>query len=645
MAERVCRTCGTPENGTAAFCHVCDTYLGWTLNIDIPDPTTDTPLPPPPPPPPGPSPGQAGAPGPEAPRPDRVLPPVASLKQTEVVVTAGTPGRFDVLLKNDSTIVDSYVILLAEPPGWLELTHSETNLLPATVRTVEVTLAVRPGVLAVAQRVGVPIVLRSSVDPSRATALEIDVVVPRSGPPATLVAQPNLIRLADVTDGTFQLQLDNRAANFARRYELAGTDPEGVVEVRFVPPAVDVPAGGVAQATVLFTAPPPPPGKELSRQLTVTGTDPEGRVSVPVTLAQYTSPPPESLPVRLRLEPAAISMVDTGTAAVNVVLDNRGGHQQVKFNLSGRDPGGRIGFRFDHTRVAVTAGNLGYVRAVLETQPPARGASETRPFTVVAVADDGREIEAAGTLELSSRPDPISSAALHVHPEHLLTKGRKGSYVVDVDNRQGAEPLHVQLTGVDEYGAARLVFQPPVLLVPPGQVARAGLVVEHPRPAGGTTSSRRVQVRASSQTGRIEAEATFTQQSENLRRLWAILTVLLGVCILLPGVVLWLNDPRLDPSTIEGVARQLVDDAQSQRMPSTDNVMTAVAGALLVLLLLCAALMLLGLTGAGRMVRFAAIVAAISSIGVLVGSGVAVGLPFALVGTVIAFAGGVMLRR
>ncbi|THJ03818.1 hypothetical protein E7Z54_09375 [Nocardioides sp.] len=570
---------------------------------------------------------------------------MASLKQTEVVVTASSPGRFELSLKNDSTIVDSYVIDLADPPAWLALTHSETNLLPATVRTVEVALAVRPGILAVAQRTTVPIMIRSSVEPSRATPLQIDVVVPRFGPPATLVAQPNLIRLADVTDGAFQLQLDNRAANFARRYELAATDPEGVVQARFAPPVVDVPAGGLAQAAVRFTAPPPPPGKELSRQLTVTGTDAEGPISVSVTLAQYASPPPESLPVRLRLEPTTISMVDTGTAAVNVVVDNRGGHQQVKLNLSGRDPGGRIGFSFDHTRVAVTANSLGYVRVVLETQPPVRGASATRPFSVVAVADDGREVEAAGTLELSSRPDPIASATLHVHPEHLLTKGRKGSYAVDVDNRAGIEPLHVRLTAVDEYGTARLGLQPPVLLVLPGQVARAGLVVEHPRPAGGTTSSRRVQVSATSQTGRIEAEATFTQQSENLRRLWAVLMVLLGVCVLLPGVVLWLNDPQLDPSTIEGVVRQLVDDAQSQRRPATGNVMTAVAAAFLLLLLLCTALMLLGLTGGGRMVRFAAIVAAVSGVGVLVGSGAGVGLPFALVGAVIAFAGGVMLRR
>ena len=122
-----------------------------------------------------------------------------------------------------------------------------------------------------------------------------------------------------------------------------------------------------------FAAPAPPPGKELSRQLIVTATDPDGQVSVPVTVAQSTSPPPESLPVRLRLEPAEVALVETTTAAVNVVLDNRGGHETVKFNLSGRDPGNEVGFRFEHPRVAVRAASLGYVRLVVETSAGPEG--------------------------------------------------------------------------------------------------------------------------------------------------------------------------------------------------------------------------------------------------------------------------------
>lgn len=647
MAERVCRTCGTPENGEAAFCHVCDTYLGWSVTSTSVPSTGGGAVapPPPPPPPPGIRPDTPVRPPVDAPRRDRVLPPAASLTQTEVVVSPEAPATFEVSIKNDSTIVDSYEIHLADPPSWLTLVHSESNLLPATVRTVLVTLAVRPGATAIAQRVKVPIVIRSSVDPAQAAPLEIEVVVPRAGPQALASAHPQVVRLADVAEGTFTLHLDNRAANFARRYHLSASDPEDVVRVGFVPPAVDVPAGGSAEATVRFTAPAPAPGKELSRQLTVTATDPEGAVSVAVTIAQSTAAPPDSLPVRVRLEPAAPALVDTGTTAVNVVLDNRGGHALVKFNLSGRDPGGKVRFQFDHTRVAVQGGTMGYVRVVLETSLPPRGATESRPFSVTAVTDDGHEAEATGTLELSSRPDPITSAALHIHPEHLATKGRKGSYAVDVDNRRGAEPLHVRLSAADEYGTARLAFQPDVLLVPPGQTARAGLVIEHARPAGGATASRRLQVRATSVTGSIEAEATFTQHSENNRRLWAVLTVLLGVCLLLPGIILWAVAPELDSATIESAVRQVADEANAGQMPGSDAVKTTAAGGLLCLLVLCTGLMLLGLTGGGRLVRAAAIVAAVCGVGVLVASSVPIGLPFVVAGSVVAFAGGVMLRR
>lgn len=631
----------------ADFCHVCDTYLGWSVNTNtaVPPPGGGALAPPPPPPPPGIRPDTPAQPPVDAPRRDRIAPPVASLTQTEVVVSPEAPATFEVSIKNDSTIVDSYVITLADPPNWLTLVHSESNLLPATVRTVLVTLAIRPGVTAIAQRVKMPIALQSSVDPTQVTQLEIEVVVPRSGPQALATAHPQVIRLADVSEGTFTVELDNRAANFARRYHLSASDAEDVVRVGFVPAVLDVPAGGNAEATVRFSAPAPSPGKDLSRQLMVTATDPEGAVSVTVTVAQSTAAPPDSLPVRVRLEPAAPALVDTGTTAVNVVLDNRGGHALVKFNLSGRDPGGKVRFLFDHTRVAVQAGTLGYVRVVLETSLPPRGASESRPFSVTAVTDDGHESEATGTLELSSRPDPITSAALHIHPEHLATKGRKGSYAVDVDNRRGGEPLHVRLSGADEYGTARLSFQPDVLLVPPGQTARAGLVIEHARPSGGATASRRVQVRATSASGSVESEATFTQHTENLRRLWAVLTVLLGVCVLLPGVILWAVEPELDSNAIDSAVRRVINDANAQQMPDSSAVMTSAAGALLLLLVLSAGLMLLGLTGGGRLVRAAAIVAAVSGVGVLVASGLPIGLPFIIGGAVVAFAGGVMLRR
>ncbi len=664
--ERVCKKCGTPADGSAAFCGVCDTYLGWSVNAEPAAPRQ-----------PGGAPrGRAGEqervapPGPDGQRdpgalqdepprreqnPDRVVAPVASVKQAEVTLSAAAPATFELDVKNDSTIVDSYTIHAADPPPWLTVTHDEANLLPGVLRTVPVTFSIRPGVLAVAQRVTVPLVVRSGVDATRATPLSIAVVVPRSGPAATLAAQPNLIRLEDTREGSFRLHLDNRAANFARQYLLAGSDPEGVVRFDFAPPAVDVPPGGSAEATVRFAAPAPPPGKELSRQLILTATDPDGQVSVPVTVAQSTSPPPEDLPVRLRLEPAKIALVEATSAEVNVVLDNRGGHDTVKFNLTGRDPGNQVGFRFQHTRVAVRPGSLGYVQLVVETAPVARGESASRPFSVVATADDGREIEATGSLDLSSRPDAISSARLYVQPEHLLTTGRKGTFAVDVDNRQGSTPLQVQLTGSDEFGQARLTIKPPALQVPPGQVARAIAAIEAPRPTGASASSRKVQFSAISAAGTISGEATFTQQAAaSHRRLWAVLLVLLGAAVLALGAALWTKDVgTVDDSVMDLVKADSVDSI------ANSDVATVGGAALLVLIALCALLMLFGLTGPGKLVRRAAVFAVLCGVLVAAADRVAAiadvnlgGVEFnpavlavVVSGAAIAFVGGILLKR
>lgn len=661
--ERVCKTCGTPADGSAAFCAVCDTYLGWSVNAEAAGPRRPGGAPrgrageqPSPPPDRGRvAGGQQESPLRE-PGPDRVVAPVASVKQAEVTLAATAPATFEVDVKNDSTIVDSYTIHAADPPAWLTVSHGEANLLPGVLRTVPVTFSITPGVLAVAQRVTVPLFVRSGVDASRATPLSIAVTVPPSGPAVTLVAQPNLIRLEDASEGSFRLRLDNRAANFDRRYVLTGSDPESVVRLDFVPPAVDVPAGGSAEATVRFTAPPPPPGKELSRQLVVTATDRDGQVSTPVTVTQSTSAPPETLPVRVRLEPAQVTLVDTTVAEVNVVLDNRGGHGVVKFNLSGRDPGNQVGFRFEHTRVAVPPASPGYVRLVVETAPVAKGGSDTRPFSVVATADDGREIEATGSLEVTSRPDPIATARLSIQPEHLVTKGRKGTFAVDVDNRQGSEPLQVQLTGADEFGRARLSFRPAVLVVPPGQAARAIAAIEHPRPDGGSSSTRRVQVAATSATGSISGEATFTQQADSYRRLWAVLLVLLGVIVLTPGVVIWARDDPVDG--VDSAVDRLIGNAMDQTTPAAVDIVAVTVTVLLVLIVLSAALMLLGLTGAGRLVRAAAVFSVLCGAGVMSAAPIAslagfdTGVvlepaAFALIaaGAAIAFIGGVLLRR
>ena len=259
-------------------------------------------------------------------------------------------------------------------------------------------------------------------------------------------------------------------------------------------------------------------------------------MSVPVTLAQSTSPPPESLPVRIRLEPAQLALVEATSAAVNVVLDNRGGHETVKFNLSGRDPGNEVGFRFEHARVAVQAGSLGYVRLVVETRPVPKGGSDNRPFSVVATADDGREIEASGSLELSSRPDAIGSAKLLRPSRAPADQGAQGNLcgrrrqpagrraVAGAAVRRGRVrpgPDHLQAAGA---------------ACAPGQVGAGDRLHRAPAARGWQLVDARVQFAATSAAATIGGEATFTQTGRaSHRRLWAVLLVLLGAIALVIG--------------------------------------------------------------------------------------------------------------
>jgi hypothetical protein len=641
MADQVCGTCGTSNPESASFCRVCDTFLGW--HEDLEEPT------------PGPAsvPAEAASEtsersasvqedGTPTPPQERVRPPLVSPDTADVVVTPTAPGTFELSIKNDSTIVDSYVIQPSAPPSWLTVVHSDTNLLPDQVRTVQVTLAIRPLELALAQETIIPLQLRSTVDPSQFAEVAVSVVVPKEGPPATLVAHPSLIRLEDRGQGACSLRFDNGAANFPRRYRLSAADPEGVVVFEFAPPTVEVAAGETADAVVRFAAPEPPPGRDVTRQLTVTGEDEDGPVSVQVTVSQSTMPEPERQPVRMRVEPSKVTVVDSSTATVDLLIDNRAGTDLVKVNLSGRDEARAVSFDFEFRRVAIPAGKQGWVRVKLATAPPPRGQSVSRPFTIVA-ADGVAEVEAAGTIEVTSRQAAIATAQVRLVPEHLVVSSRKGTFAVDVDNRYGVENLVVHLSGADEFGRARLRFSPTDLTVPPGRQVRATLVVEHPRPPGGSSESRRVQVYATSGNDTIQADAVMTQRAASYQRLWAILTTLVGVVLIVLGVIVYRVNPAMDGA--EAGVRSLISDAMDGSTPAEAEIRTGVAVTALGIVLLSAVIIALGMTSStGRGVKGGAIFAALGAVAATVGIMVFGGLALVLIGAVVAFIGGILLR-
>ncbi len=640
MPEQVCQNCGASNPETASFCHACDSFLGWHDDVD------EAPQGPP---------GEAATGASDAgtaagtdeetappPPSDRVRPPAVSTERSEVVVAPDAPGTFQMVVRNNSTIVDSYVINVADPPTWLTIAHTDTNLLPDETRTVQLTLAVRPRTLAVAQRVEVRLRVQSAVDPTRAAEVPMSVVVPPSGPPAVLVAHPTLVRLEDRSQGAFALRLDNRAANHARLYRMSASDPEGVVVLDFVPPEVDVPAGETSQVTVRFAVPEPPPGKDATRQLTVTATDEDGPVAVQVTIVQATAPEPERQPLKLRLEPSQVSAVDSTTADLDLVVDNRGRYDDVVVSLRGRDPANAVSFVFDHNGFTLPAGQAWRLGMRLAAALPPPGQSMTRPFTVVAIAG-GLEAVVSGTFELTARPAAVATARVRLVPDHLVVSSRRGTFAIELDNRLGAEPLEVALSGEDEFGRAGFTFSPAHVAVPPGQVGRTSVVVEHQKPAGGTSKSRRVRVTAAAADGAVHGEAVFTQEARSYRRLWGILAVVVGALLVALGV--WGYTGESEVSGVESAVRSLIDDAESQSTPDAVHVRLVVAAAALGVVLLAAVVMLFGLIGkTGRSVRIASVLAALAVVVATVSSRVTGGIALVLVGAVIAFVGGIVMR-
>ncbi|WP_315096877.1 hypothetical protein [uncultured Cellulomonas sp.] len=642
MADRICTVCGASNPPTASFCRVCDTYIDWSGPGEAPTSTGGHA------PTAGPTPTPATSPGPttagtrveDAPAPrsePRAEAPVATIEEGTVVVARDAPGTTRITLKNASDIVDGLVVHPLAAPAWLVVTHEDANLMPGESRTVVVTMAARQDAVVVAQQLTLELVVRSSVDPTKLTQVSVGLVVPPVGPPPTLTPRPAVVHLQDATEGTFTLAFDNRAANFPRRYALSVHDPEDVVRARFLPPVVDVPAGGTVEATVHLSAPAPAPGREATRQVTVTGTAQDAPVSATVTLVQRTSAAPERVPVVLRLEPSHLRSDDGQTVAFDVLIDNRAGHLGAAVALSGRDPQRLVAFAFGEDRLVVPAGRVTTVRARARTTSPPPGTVQSRPFSVVA-NDGAGEVEAAGVIEVSAQAAPITTAALRVDPQVLATVQQRGTFMVHVDNRAGAGTLQVQLTGADEFGRARLTFTPPTVVVPAGQVGFARLEVDSERPPGGTTSSRRLRVTASDGRSAVETEAVLTQTTPDRRPVAKRWLVVLGALLAMAGALLPWMGAMIDPNSIVAAATSAAEGDVSA------FALTATAAST-VLVLLLSLLMLLGLNGSsGRAIRFAALLMVLVAVAAGVLGAPATGILVVLLGAVLGFVGGVLAR-
>ena len=557
------------------------------------------------------------------PTPGEARPPDVVVAGGDVVLEGARRGDVELQVTNRSPIVEGYRVEPVDPPPWLVLTVPPTRLMPGDRAAVRIGLEVRSDRPVVAQRVALRLRLRPESDERVHTDVEIALVVPRVGGPATIRTEPGLVRLRDAVQGRFTVHLDNRGSNHPRRFVMSGSDEEAAVRFAFAPGAVEVPPGGGAAVQVQVTAPLPQAGERAERALTVrAAADPDGgdaALVAAVRLVQETSAAPVDVPARIRLEPSALRTVDSSVAELHVVVDNRAGGRERRVRLAGRDPERRIGFAFRTAELWVPAGVERATPAQLHAPPLRPGEQTTLAFTVVA-ADGRHEVEASGSWELRTAPASITTARLALEPQRVVTRDSgTGKLRVHLDNRGSAYPLSVRLHGTDPEGVVRFGFRPGTLDVPPGGVGWADVRISAPRPDSRERLARPFAVIADDGRGTIEATGTFEQSSGDRRPLWRVVLTVLGALLIAIGCFRdWLV---ADPDNVLGVSAitrgvgQAIDIAAPANMREAGLLLRALQPVERTLALLFAVLMLFGLTGpTGRLTRVSGLVVVVTTL-------------------------------
>ncbi|MGR0219703.1 COG1470 family protein [Agromyces sp. ZXT2-6] len=674
MAVRICDTCGAENDASERFCTTCHAYLWWdapeeatadsvggTTHADAPPAAADAssaagaaadpgaataahPQATSPEPPLAPGTDGGGTP---ATREKHAAPPKVVVQTPEVTLGPDAAASVVLEIANPSEIVDGYDVVPVDPPEWLVVTTEDAHLMPGETRQVGIRLATESDQMVLAQRVTMRLDVVSQADAACRAEASLDISVPPTGPRIAISARPALLRLQDAAAGEFTLMLDNHASNHPQTLQLSASDPESAVRFAFDRTRLTVRPGAVEELTVAFSSPLPDPGAEVTRQLTVTGQHEEGPVTATLTLVQRTRPAPVDAPLRVQLSPAHLSSVNGADADFDVVLDNRGGHSARTVVLSARDPENRLGFAFTPRELTIPPEGAVTARARVRAAPPAAGSTEMRPFTVIA-SDGKADAEAEGMLEASATPDPMTTAALFVQPQHLnLGAARRGDLRVDVDNRRGLEPLHVRLSGSSDDGAATLRFHPEEVVVAPRATAAVQLAVEAPRPPARQSITRELKVQASDGRQAIAADASVTQATPDSRPAWSRVLVIFGVFFVVVGSFLeWFGGAGVNLPSIG----RIMGVIQFQTFEGDWPYLVEAGARVLVLVL--AVMMAFGMTGqSGGLTRKSAVLIVLLTVGLVIAGAVAgmisgpgLGLLAVWFGAVLGYIGGVLAK-
>ena len=402
--ETVCSRCGEQNAPGAQFCWSCNAYLGWQDQpSSTPPPAPGPPAQPGPPTPPGP-PGPPRPPGPGPAPAQQQHPFDAGVDDADLTVSVdGTPATVTVNLANTSTIVDGYVVEALKAPVWLAVDPGRAELLPGARGMVVAQLRIESPTLVPAQQEAVLLRVRNTTGRSAYRDLWVRVTVPVLDAPIEVRAEPRLLRARDLSPAVCTVVVDNSRSNRWAHVQLSAGDAEHVVRTAWKSPELQVPPGGEARTEVRFAAPPPGPGGEVSRTITVTASEGERSAATTLTLVQTASRAAFEL-LALRLDPSVLRLGGRRRGHVTAVVDNRRGAEPVVVSLHGDDPEGSMEFTFTPGTVQVQPGTVASVRVTVTAPRTPPGREVSRPLAIVA--SDGRtDARAEGSViqEASSR--------------------------------------------------------------------------------------------------------------------------------------------------------------------------------------------------------------------------------------------------
>jgi hypothetical protein len=530
MAEFQCNECGAANPPDARFCGGCDAYLGWDKA-----------------PPAASAAAAAEAQGGAAPaaatatatEDSRAIPPHVKLLVSEAVIKPDEGASIEMQVRNNSTIVDAYRIDAKERPEWLTIEQPEIRLMPGENQAMTATFKLVEGAFVEAQTVKLPLRISSLRDTTKFADANVMLTVPRYGPPVTIRARPEVVRLVDETDGQIEVLLDNSASNYRRRLQLAASDTEAVVKFRFSSPSVEVAAGGNATVEVGIRVPELPGGEARTRQVTITATEDENKVETTVAVNQERS---EAVPLRLRLEPSVLRVEDCPVADLTLLIDNREGRQEQTLRLEGRDPEGAVRFSFATPQIVVAAGQIARTRLSVSAPAPRPGEEMSRPFSVIA-ADGVSESEASGTFVQITTEPPIRLSSLQIAPETLRRRNKStGRYRFAINNGDDSQWLTAHMFGSDPERTVRFSFAPDRVELPPGGSTWGWVGVSAPRPERGTAATRQLQFGATDGNESVTATGVFIHSSGDwIPIVRAVLTLVGAILVLLGAFTPWMT--------------------------------------------------------------------------------------------------------